>query len=240
MIGQKLKTIRKARGFTQEKLAKEIGLSTITIKGYESNKFSPSLETLTKIAEKLEVPTRYFFEEGKEDNDDTKIITLSDALEEYVKDMQHERDGLDLSDTENALKCVASVLQYDNIKHKLNYDYDDDVQLGMLAFMGDIAYSLSKYVWNGSSAIKYQIFDAIYLLGEITRCLTLSAATVKHIGKTTANEEQKQQQKKELEASLLQELKPLVDKWIDNYLYYHRTAPHYEKEIKEYFKKYLK
>ena len=63
MIGQKLKTIRKARGFTQEKLAKEVGLSTITIKGYESNKFSPSLETLTKIAEKLEVPTQYFFEE---------------------------------------------------------------------------------------------------------------------------------------------------------------------------------
>ena len=52
MIGQKLKTIRKTRGFTQEKLAKEVGLSTITIKGYESNKFSPSLETLTKIAEK--------------------------------------------------------------------------------------------------------------------------------------------------------------------------------------------
>ena len=237
MIGQKLKTIRKARGFTQEKLAKEVGLSTITIKGYESNKFSPSLETLTKIAEKLEVPTQYFF---AEDIDTTKIITLADAFKEYVTDIQHERDGLNLSDTEKALKNVASVLQYDNIKHKLNYDYDDDVQLGMLAFMGGIADSLSKHVWNGSSAIKYQNFDAIYLLGEIVRCLTLSAATVKHIGKTTANEEQKQQQKKELEASLLQELKPILDKWIDNYLYYHRTAPHYEKEIKEYFKKYLK
>lgn len=237
MIGQKLKTIRKARGFTQEKLAKEVGLSTITVKGYESNKFSPSLETLTKIAEKLEVPTQYFFEE---DIDATKITTLADAFKEYVKDVQHEREGLDLSDTENALKSVSSVLQYDNIKHKLNYDYDDDVQLGMLAFMGDIAYNLSKYVWSGHGVIKYQNFDAIYLLGEITRCLTLSAATASHIEKASTSEEQKHQRKKELEASLVKELKPLVDKWIDNYLYYHRTAPHYEKEIKEYFKKYLK
>lgn len=240
MIGQKLKAIRKARGFTQEKLAKEVGLSTITIKGYEANKFSPSLETLTKIAEKLKVPTRYFFEEDKEDNNDIKIVTLSDGFKKCIEDIQHERDCLDLLDTENALKRVSSALQYDNIEHNLDYDYDDDVQLGMLAFMGNIAYSLSKYVWNGRSPIKYRNFDAIYLLGEITRCLTLSAATANHIGGTAANEEQKQLEKKELEASLLQELKPLVDKWIDNYLYYHRTAPHYEKEIKEQFKKYLK
>lgn len=237
MIGQKLKTIRKARGFTQEKLAKEVGLSTVTIKGYESNKFSPSLETLTKIAEKLKVPAGYFFEE---EIDDMKTITALDAFKKFLKGIEHERRGLDLSDTENALKSVSSTLQYDNIMHKLNYDYDDDVQLGMIAFMGDIAYRLSKYVWNGNSMIKYQHFDAIYLFGEINRCLTSFAETASYVDKTAKNEEEKQQRKKELETSLLQELKPLLSKWIDNYLYYHRIAPHYEKEIREYFKKSLK
>lgn len=237
MIGQKLKAIRKTRGFTQEKLAKEVGLSTVTIKGYESNKFSPSLETLSKIAEKLKVPTGYFFEE---ETDDAKFITLADAFEKFLEERQHERDGLDLSDTENALKSISSTLQYDNIIHKLNYDYDDDVQLGMIAFMGDIAYRLSKYVWNGNSMIKYQHFDAIYLFGEINRCLTSFAETASYVDKTAKNEDEKQHRKKELETSLLQELKPLLSQWIDNYLYYHRIAPHYEKEIREYFKKSLK
>jgi len=54
-ISQRLKEIREKSGFTQKELAERAGLATITIQGYEENKFKPKLGTLEKIAHALNV-----------------------------------------------------------------------------------------------------------------------------------------------------------------------------------------
>ena len=54
-IGNNIKKYRKIKGLTQIQLAEKIGVSTITIKNYENNRRQPSLETLNKIAEALNV-----------------------------------------------------------------------------------------------------------------------------------------------------------------------------------------
>lgn len=94
-IGEKIREFRKSKNFTQEKLAKEVHLSTNTIQRYELNKRKPDIETLSKIAAALEVPVSYLFE----DNSFTKTIKenqvkrreytktyTTDALKELEKD----------------------------------------------------------------------------------------------------------------------------------------------------------
>ena len=56
-FGERLKSVRKEKGFTQKSLAKETGLAEITIRQYEIGRHKPKDEALKKICEVLEVPT---------------------------------------------------------------------------------------------------------------------------------------------------------------------------------------
>lgn len=64
LIGKRIKSIRKKKGFTQEKLAELIGVESQSLSYMETGKFSPSPDTLSKLAEILNVPPYefYFFE----------------------------------------------------------------------------------------------------------------------------------------------------------------------------------
>jgi transcriptional regulator with XRE-family HTH domain len=61
-IGERIKRIRKEKNFTQEELAWKTNLSPNYIGLIERGKKRPSIETLRKISEALEVPISYFFE----------------------------------------------------------------------------------------------------------------------------------------------------------------------------------
>lgn len=61
-IGRKIKELRKKKKITQEELAFKIGKSPNFIGLIERGKKRPSIETLRKIAEVLDVPIKSFFE----------------------------------------------------------------------------------------------------------------------------------------------------------------------------------
>ena len=54
-IGEKIKSIRKAKGMTQKEFADIVGLSIATIQGYEQGKYQPKIETIDKIAHALNI-----------------------------------------------------------------------------------------------------------------------------------------------------------------------------------------
>lgn len=54
-LGQRIKQLRKERGWTQRELEQRAGLENRNLTRYESDKVRPRLESLTKIAEALEV-----------------------------------------------------------------------------------------------------------------------------------------------------------------------------------------
>lgn len=60
-LGQKIKAIRKAKGFTQEKLAELIDIEPPSLSYIETGKFSPSVETLQKLANILQVDIWEFY-----------------------------------------------------------------------------------------------------------------------------------------------------------------------------------
>ena len=53
-IGNRLKTSREQRGYSQEKLANLIGVSRSTLSNYEKDKTSPKMDTLENMAKHLD------------------------------------------------------------------------------------------------------------------------------------------------------------------------------------------
>lgn len=68
MFSEKLKTLRKQHGITQNQLAKELGIGTSTIGMYESNIRKPSYKVLKKISNYFNVSVDYLVNESEYEN----------------------------------------------------------------------------------------------------------------------------------------------------------------------------
>lgn len=55
-IGERIKKIRKEKGFTQKSLGQKCGINEVQIRHYEIGKSTPKISTVGKIASALEVP----------------------------------------------------------------------------------------------------------------------------------------------------------------------------------------
>lgn len=59
MFGKRLNQTRKSKGFTAQKMSEFLSVSIRTYRNYESETSYPSLESLVKIADILDVSTDY-------------------------------------------------------------------------------------------------------------------------------------------------------------------------------------
>ena len=93
LVGQRIKTIRKNRKYTQEQLAELIGIEPQSLSYMETGKFSPSPDTLQKLGEVLKVQPYefYYFEQISEKVDvikrDKKFLKIVYNL---YKSMQYD------------------------------------------------------------------------------------------------------------------------------------------------------
>ena len=62
LLGKRIKELRKAAGLTQEKLAELIDIETTSLSGIESSRHFPSLPTVEKISDKLNVEIKALFD----------------------------------------------------------------------------------------------------------------------------------------------------------------------------------
>lgn len=79
-IGQRIRKIRKARGFSQEKLAEEIGISTTHMSHIETANTKMSLSTFVALASALEVRTDELLYDESPENRSTSIISIMEIL----------------------------------------------------------------------------------------------------------------------------------------------------------------
>lgn len=80
-VGNKIKEIRKAKGLSQEQVAEKIGIDRAQYSRVETSKSKPTLTTLEKIGNALEVDLIEFFkEDGNYD-----INSYRQSLVEKVK-----------------------------------------------------------------------------------------------------------------------------------------------------------
>lgn len=91
-IGERIKRYRKERGFTQKELAEKTNLSRSHIASIERNQYTPSIATLTEIANALSINSSILIspEEAKE----KPIIELSPKdkieIDEYLDKFENE------------------------------------------------------------------------------------------------------------------------------------------------------
>lgn len=88
LLGKKIRELRKARKYTQEQLAEKIDIGTPNISYFETGKYSPSIETLEKIAKALnvEICELYMFQPQKSSEEIKKELVQSmDSDEEILR-----------------------------------------------------------------------------------------------------------------------------------------------------------
>lgn len=83
-IGKKIREARKYKQITQEELALAIGVSDKSISAYESERISPPLKVLEKIAEKTDQTINYFLEENVE----SAVLTKLNEVERQFKEIK--------------------------------------------------------------------------------------------------------------------------------------------------------
>lgn len=65
-IGWKLRKLRLQAGWTQERIAEQIGVSTQQIQNYESGANKMNTDRLQQLANALDVPIQFFFTDSNE------------------------------------------------------------------------------------------------------------------------------------------------------------------------------
>lgn len=91
-IGQNIKSIRKKRNLTQTKFAQSLNISRTYLSDLENNRKSPSIDTINKIAKKLNVPTMHLLTQDAETN---KAIEIAQKILESSTTMtEEERDAM--------------------------------------------------------------------------------------------------------------------------------------------------
>lgn len=73
-LGERVRELRERRGFTQERLAEGSGLSPDTVGRLERGDFSPTFDTMCKLAEGLSVPRSVLMVEDYDEEDDLAIL----------------------------------------------------------------------------------------------------------------------------------------------------------------------
>lgn len=84
-LGELIRDARKKKQITQDTLALAIGVSDRSISAYESNRISPPLRILQKIAKETDQPMSFFMEEDT----DSKILAQLENLEKQFDEIKN-------------------------------------------------------------------------------------------------------------------------------------------------------
>ncbi|MBU6134897.1 helix-turn-helix transcriptional regulator [Clostridium tertium] len=102
MLGEKVKTLRKALKITQKELAIAVGVSQSTIGMIEGNKQGASNDTLLKLAKALNTTVDNLLSSDSVDNEVAENIEISKkaekdiakTLEKTLEELENSQDGL--------------------------------------------------------------------------------------------------------------------------------------------------
>ncbi|MBE6027512.1 MAG: helix-turn-helix domain-containing protein [Clostridiales bacterium] len=84
-IGENIARLRKEKGWTQEKLAEELGVTFQAVSSWERDEYKPELETFIELAEKLGVPATWIIEERSATFNTKEAVYNWEHMKTYVK-----------------------------------------------------------------------------------------------------------------------------------------------------------
>lgn len=84
-LAKRIKNLRQTKGLTQEKLSEKAGISISFLGGIERGTQSPTIETLDKIAQALDVPLKVLltFDDENNKNEKYELSKIIDMLNDF-------------------------------------------------------------------------------------------------------------------------------------------------------------
>lgn len=115
-LGARIRELRKIKGVSQLELAYDMDMSMNTISGIELGKISPKIETLNKIATKLEIDIGDLFDFSVQPSKDKLVRKKVEEISRKL--MTHNKEFIDV--VEDSIDNLISVYQLgkDNAKTK--------------------------------------------------------------------------------------------------------------------------
>lgn len=99
-FGQRLKTLRKSKGLTQEKLAEILDLSYMTIRRWEADKIVPRMNEIKAIAHALGVPDSDLLDDNSTQSHDWVLtVRIAHDFREEVFDLSKGVDPISIINT---------------------------------------------------------------------------------------------------------------------------------------------
>ena len=84
-FGDNLRDLRKSRGFSQDRFAREIGSNQVNVSAWELGTRRPGLETIKHIAETFKVPVSTLISISETGNSDDYVQEIADMLHQHPK-----------------------------------------------------------------------------------------------------------------------------------------------------------
>lgn len=100
-IGQNIKNKRKEKGYTQVQLANLVNLSRSHLASIESDRYNPSLDTLSLIANALNINVSDIIESSDEDN----------YIDDDIRQIQRARKKMSEKEKERMMKILSSAFE---------------------------------------------------------------------------------------------------------------------------------
>lgn len=99
-IGDRIRSFRKGRNLSQRQLAKSAGVTNATISLIESGKTNPSVGSLKRVLDGLEISFAEFFEGAQEEPDDQVFFEAGELIEIGRGDVSFRQVGAEIQGLE--------------------------------------------------------------------------------------------------------------------------------------------
>lgn len=144
--GQRLKTLRKEKKMSQEKLGSLLNISKVAISNWENGKSFPTLDNLNGLAKILKVDTDYFTEHGEiiriysrlNKSNQQKVVNYSSELLEQQN-----------SDDDNIID-LYSYKTYEGLSAGTGYSYFNDGDYTLTYSTENISHDFASWVVGDS------------------------------------------------------------------------------------------
>jgi len=94
-LGNNIKTMRKQKGFTQEELASQLGVTSQAVSRWEAGSGMPDVSMIVPLAQILEVTTDAIFGLDKMHYDDTILENVKTRLKQIHKGQRKSQNALE-------------------------------------------------------------------------------------------------------------------------------------------------
>lgn len=171
-LGENIKKYRKQKGLTQKDLASKVGVTASTITKYEKGDLEPSLDTIKKIANVLDVPMATIIGDNLEIGFQAHIKGYADDVDSYYKspsDVEFETTWDNITNIFDEFASNESLQKELNYQYKeLNFDEQCTLENSVISILDTRLKLFKKYgsdaLFNGQQ--NKLINDLIYQLIE--------------------------------------------------------------------------